>query len=51
MTLPDHTGAFTALAVASGKGGVGKTTLSAALAYELSQNAPTLIIDQGFVII
>jgi MinD-like ATPase involved in chromosome partitioning or flagellar assembly len=36
------------LAVASGKGGVGKTMLTVACAYELSLGGPTLVIDLDF---
>jgi cellulose biosynthesis protein BcsQ len=36
------------LAIASGKGGVGKTMLTVACAYELSLGGPTLVIDLDF---
>jgi cellulose biosynthesis protein BcsQ len=36
------------LAVASGKGGVGKTMVTVACAFELSQAVPTLVIDLDF---
>ncbi|HEV7404639.1 MAG TPA: hypothetical protein VGO11_16985 [Chthoniobacteraceae bacterium] len=36
------------IAIASGKGGVGKTMLSVACAYELSLGGPTLLLDLDF---
>ncbi len=45
---PSPSTAPTVLAFLSGKGGVGKTMLAAATAYELSRLQPTLILDLDF---
>ena len=46
--MSDESSPFTVLAFVSGKGGVGKTTLAAAVAHELSAGTRTLVLDLDF---
>src|SRR5215475_8929562 len=48
LPVPPEPGPPVILALASGKGGVGKTMLTVACAYEFSLGGPTLVIDLDF---